>query len=245
MRKLQRRANDYKIVFKRQIKTGPPLSPPSDGAALPQRMGPLSFYEKECELGMFDKGPSPDGFTGQPLGGGDILPGPCLKLNDLRQGLGNTVSAYVVTGYCECEFFDDDSCQIGLFSAFNRADFLLRTNGPDDNKIESVRCKKTDHIDEFNSGSKLVAEWNFEIKKDQLYTDCIPVSGVFPIRYYKINGVTCDFYGGEGCTDFKFTAGHGGKYDKKYATNSADPMYLRSFKCYPPYGIAWSPRDDL
>ncbi|KAK6504194.1 hypothetical protein TWF506_002400 [Arthrobotrys conoides] len=257
---LPKQANDYGVIYKRPIRVSPPLSTGSDKPALPEPMGPLAFYQKECELGMFDTLPGSNGWLGQPLGERDFQPGACLKIDDLRQGLGNKISAYAVTGYCECEFFDDDSCHIGLFSAFNRADLSLRSNGPHDNMIESVRCKKTDHIDNFvsgsiyfqggsvrgpyNSGEKaFTTELNLEIKKEQLYTDCIPISGGFPIRYYRINGVTCDFFGGASCTDFKFTAGHGGKADKKYPTNS--PEYLKSFKCYPPYGIMWYPRDDL
>ncbi|EGX49245.1 hypothetical protein AOL_s00078g278 [Orbilia oligospora ATCC 24927] len=258
--KLQKRANDYKVVWERQKKIGPPLSPTSDQATLPKNMGPLNFYQKECEVGMFDNGPGDDfGWSGQPLSGGHFQEGTCLKVNDLKPGLGNKISAYVVTGYCECEFFDDSDCQTGLFSAFNRADSSLKSNGPHDNMIESIRCKKRDHIDDFvsgsihfeggevrgayNRGSKVsVREWNFEVRKEQLYTDCVPVPDVFPIRYYKINGVTCDFFERAGCTNLQFTAGHAGKVDKKYSTEA--PKYLRSFKCYPPYGVMWDPRDD-
>ncbi|TGJ66908.1 hypothetical protein EYR41_008498 [Orbilia oligospora] len=183
--KLQKRANDYKVVWERQKKVGPPLSPTSDQATLPKNLGPLNFYQKECEVGMFDNGPGDDfGWSGQPLSGGHFQEGACLKVNDLKPGLGNKISAYIVTGYCECEFFDDSDCQTGLFSAFNRADSSLKSNGPHDNMIESFRC----------------------------------------------------------CTDLQFTAGHAGKVDKKYTTEA--PKYLRSFKCYPPYGVMWDPRDD-
>ncbi|KAK6342870.1 hypothetical protein TWF718_008251 [Orbilia javanica] len=247
----------YSIVWQREIKTAPPLSPPTSEIALPERVEPLKFYQKECELGMCDNSGGPGCWSGRPFSGG-VYPGSCLKVDDLQPSLGNKISAYVVAGYCECEFFDDSNCQTGLFTAFNREDLSLKSNGPHDNIIESVRCRRTDHIDEFVSGKIQfymnkprgiynagggdgVSEWSFEVKREHLYTDCIPAALGRLVASYKINGVTCDFFGDEGCTDFKFTAGHGGKYEKKFKS----AMGLRSFKCYPPYGIMWNPRDDI
>ncbi|KAK6532938.1 hypothetical protein TWF281_007109 [Arthrobotrys megalospora] len=263
---LQRRENEsendgnHKTVWDRPIRVAPGITPTLGG--VPERVNVLDNYQKECELGMFDYliAPGPGSWSGFPFRGEGAQPGACFKIENLQRGLGNKISAFVVTGYCECEFFDDDSCKSGLFSGFNRKDDSLWTNGPHNNMIESVRCKPTDHIDDFVSGSlrfeggTIRGPWNggsvvrspsldFQITKDQLYKDCIPLPGDFPIASYKTNGVTCDFFKGGGCiqSDYAFTAGHGGKYRKVFHTY----QYLKSFKCYPPYGIMWDPRDDI
>ncbi|KAF3151012.1 hypothetical protein TWF594_008228 [Orbilia oligospora] len=69
----------------------------------------------------------------------------CQNFKDLHKSLPNQVSSYSVTGYCECEFFDDENCQNTKFRAFNRADDTLKEHGNND-LLESYKCWKEMHI---------------------------------------------------------------------------------------------------
>ncbi|KAK6505578.1 hypothetical protein TWF481_007471 [Arthrobotrys musiformis] len=208
------------------------------------------------------------GWYMSPLYGANGLDGACFKTSDQWEGLDTGIIGFLVTGYCECEFFGDTECQNSLFSAFNRQDLSLKNNGPHDRLTRSVRCKSTDHIDQFVSGSIYLSggtteipnpgkgditwgiEFQTKITRDQLYVDCIPLPKTFVIKYLSINGVTCEFFKEKHCQDRRFRAGHGGKYENKYGNlkrtvTSSGLNYVNSIKCYPPYGIMWKPRDDL
>ncbi|KAK6504267.1 hypothetical protein TWF506_002469 [Arthrobotrys conoides] len=69
----------------------------------------------------------------------------CQNFKPLNKMLPNRVSSYQVTGYCECEFFDNENCEDGKFSAFNRADDSLKLHGNND-LLESYRCWKEMHL---------------------------------------------------------------------------------------------------
>ncbi|KAK6338255.1 hypothetical protein TWF730_002323 [Orbilia blumenaviensis] len=256
---LQKRTqtHDHNATWDVQLKASASKSPQKAGG-IPKRLGGLDAYQKECQLGISDAGLNY--WAGLPFVGEGVQPGQCFKVDGLQKGLANKVSLFIVAGYCECEFFDDDSCQIGLFSAFNRADFSLKNNGPHNNMIESIRCKPTDHINDFQSGSVQIrlgevrgaynsgkkpdaSEVDYKLEREQLYS-CFPITVAFAMRSYKINGVTCDFFLEQNCTEYIFTAGNAGRYEKKYRLGQSPPN-LKGFKCYPPYGLVDGPRDDL
>ncbi|KAF3197549.1 hypothetical protein TWF679_003116 [Orbilia oligospora] len=143
----------------------PPGSTATDGSA------DLTFYGAECKMGLYEGsfrnqgGPVDTGpgarWEGYPLGSRFIGPEPlvfpdnkCVNIRDLHPALPNQISAYIVTGYCECRFYDHEGCPNepgqGGFSAYNREDAALWNNGPDDNTLESFSCWKTNHFGDFN-----------------------------------------------------------------------------------------------
>ncbi|RVD82712.1 uncharacterized protein DFL_007127 [Arthrobotrys flagrans] len=151
----------------------PPGSTASDGS------GDVVFYGEECTMGIYEgtfrnkNGPVDTGpgarWEGYPLGtrftGPDhsVFPdNKCVNIRDLHPALPNQVSSYVVTGYCECRFYDHENCPNepgeGGFSAYNREDASLWRNGPDDDTLESFACWYTKHFNEFEFCSIKFAE---------------------------------------------------------------------------------------
>ncbi|KAK6342858.1 hypothetical protein TWF718_008240 [Orbilia javanica] len=153
-------------LVSRQTMTEVPLPP---GSTASDGSGDLVFYGPECRLGIYEggfrnrDGPIDTGpgarWEGRPLGtiyGDERLVFPenkCVNIKDLHPALPNQVSAYTLTGYCECRFYDHEGCPNepgeGGFTAYNREDAALWNNGPDDNTLESFSCRTTNHFEEF------------------------------------------------------------------------------------------------
>ncbi|KAF3928096.1 hypothetical protein AA313_de0203092 [Arthrobotrys entomopaga] len=125
----------------------------------------MDYLTAQCQMGMWDHG-----FDNKLIDGGrnthsngdddghyqgyfieEYGANTCVDLKTLHPNLPNTVSSYRVTGYCECDFYDNPGCQDFRFSAFNREDEDLGRNGPDNDNLESVRCRKTNHADQFQT----------------------------------------------------------------------------------------------
>ncbi|KAK6343949.1 hypothetical protein TWF696_007602 [Orbilia brochopaga] len=96
----------------------------------------------DCRVGLWAFGNynSDDGFRGGPSGFEDKPPtdGSCQFVNT---EYANNIESFKVGGDCDCTFYDDDKCQVGLFSAHRRWDGSLKNNGGNDNKIESYSCR--------------------------------------------------------------------------------------------------------
>ncbi|KAK6344647.1 hypothetical protein TWF718_006605 [Orbilia javanica] len=77
------------------------------------------------------------------------LSGQCNNLKDINDRLPQQLSSYVVTGYCECQFFADEDChpESFRFAAYNREDGALWKNGKDDNTIQSIKCRYAESWD--------------------------------------------------------------------------------------------------
>ncbi|KAK6504183.1 hypothetical protein TWF506_002390 [Arthrobotrys conoides] len=139
----------------------------------------LTFYGAECKMGLYEgtfrnrDGPIDTGpgarWEGFPLGtrsmGPEALVFPdhkCVNIRDLHPALPNQISAFILTGHCECRFFDHEGCPNepgeGGFSAYNREDATLWSNGPDNDRLESFSCWKTNHFEDFSSCSIRFAE---------------------------------------------------------------------------------------
>ncbi|KAK6342885.1 hypothetical protein TWF718_008265 [Orbilia javanica] len=215
-------------------------------------MGPTDRKFKDILIGYW--GARPASYTAcYPFGIKE--PGACINL-----GFPDQASSFVVTGYCECEFFDHDNCEGGLFKAFNRADGSLKTNGPDNDRINSVRCVPTKQLDRWQGGQvKFYAAGKYG--RDMVIDEILPTmpewnalggfSGcrVMPpeveaaggVHKVKINGVSCMFFDNWGCKHpAMFWEGSMGRVER----NSGLDGQVRSYRCFAPWGIGYHRRDD-
>ncbi|EPS36775.1 hypothetical protein H072_9591 [Dactylellina haptotyla CBS 200.50] len=132
----------------------------------------LVYKGESCKLGLWQHGTRDSkgaAWEGYPLGKGVKDGGPeprdptlnnrCFNLKDLHENLPGQLSSFMLTGWCECEFFDQENCpqEATRFSAFNREDAALWTkskeHGQDDNRIRSIKCWYTQRQDLFQWGS--------------------------------------------------------------------------------------------
>ncbi|KAK6505591.1 hypothetical protein TWF481_007483 [Arthrobotrys musiformis] len=247
-----------------------PFPPPGDPG-----YGNIAFTGPECKLGMWTMGinneraPS-DRATwdllrhSTPLAESSVCypfgvraPGDCYTLSGTFK---NKISSYVVTGYCECEFFDDDDCQGSLFKAFNRADASLKTNGPHNDRINSVRCVETKQQDQWQGGQvKFYAAGKHG--RDMVIDEILPTmpewnqlggfSGcrVMPpeveaaggVQKVKINGVSCMFFDNYECRHpAMFWEGSMGRVERSSGLDGK----VKSYRCFVPWGIGYHRRDD-
>ncbi|EPS39817.1 hypothetical protein H072_6243 [Dactylellina haptotyla CBS 200.50] len=113
--------------------------------------GDISWYQPTCQLGLYENEiTNVEGawWEGEPLGFGAKGPDTpynmlCTNIKDLNPKLAGTLSAYRLTGYCECEFYAPENCapESTRFRAYNRQDGALGADGKqDDNDILSIKC---------------------------------------------------------------------------------------------------------
>ncbi|EPS36763.1 hypothetical protein H072_9590 [Dactylellina haptotyla CBS 200.50] len=251
------------------------------------------YNTRSCKLGLWVNGPrnrKGAGWEGYPLGYWDgegwqpgNYPDPalnraCVKLTDLHPEfiLANNptrpqLSSYLMTGYCECEFFETEDCTPpARFSVFNREDSALWKNGQDDNRILSMRCWYTDHWDLFVSGSVRFVEAELGPLVDGIRQPIIsnnhrpsilvnigrPDLGqckqfdrtgqVLPSKIV-INGCTCAFWSNPDCSHgSSFIFGTSGREKREFAPDYAfNGAEIASYRCWPPWGIAWEARSDI
>ncbi|KAK6340391.1 hypothetical protein TWF730_002150 [Orbilia blumenaviensis] len=127
--------------------------------------GTVDHLNAYCQMSLYNDGHrSGESWSGWPLSYSiddkDVfnydagLNNQCVNIFELNPRLTNAISSFVVTGWCECEFFGRLECQEPLFAAFNREDGSLwdRKSGyynPDDT-IESYRCWYTQREQDFD-----------------------------------------------------------------------------------------------
>ncbi|KAF3086460.1 hypothetical protein TWF102_011058 [Orbilia oligospora] len=235
--------------------------------------GDIAFTGPECKVGIWKRGMNNE------LGPGDMKtlkvikwvvpeapytacypfgiqePGSCINLS-----FPNDASSFIVTGYCECEFFDHDNCEGGLFKAFNRADGSLKTNGPHNDMINSYRCYETKQLDRWQGGQvKFYAGGKHG--RDMVIDEILPTmpewnalggfSGcrVMPpeveeaggVQKVKLNGVSCMFFDNWGCKHpAMFWEGSMGRIERSSGLDGK----VRSYRCFAPWGIGYHRRDD-
>ncbi|KAF3919694.1 hypothetical protein ABW20_dc0106164 [Dactylellina cionopaga] len=176
----------------------------------------------------------------------------------------NSISAFRVSGYCECEFFDSQNCENSLFKAFNRVDSDLASHGPHNDRIESIMCRWEKHPEYFNY-CRLDFEdedKNKHWKHDVLFggTDAFDTqTGYSPCRNLRtydgnvadpnpvklkiieVHGCTCSFYTSDNCSgDEIFWAGNAGSVKREEKNNND----VRSYRCFLPWGIRKGDRSD-
>ncbi|KAK6532862.1 hypothetical protein TWF281_007035 [Arthrobotrys megalospora] len=128
----------------------------------------LKYNSRTCYLGFSTKSrrltTNPNGvWEGYPIGSyltGDPLPNNrCYSVESLGSTFVKSISQFALSGYCECRFFEDTECQIGLLEAFN-------TYQPDlsnprwendgakrsyDDTFGSFSCRWANRLDSFES----------------------------------------------------------------------------------------------
>ncbi|KAK6540982.1 hypothetical protein TWF694_008363 [Orbilia ellipsospora] len=231
----------------------------------------INYLTAQCQMGLWDHGfdnklgphdwithsdPSQDGhYQGYIID--DVGEDTCVDLKVLFPTLPNTVSSYRVTGYCECDFFDDPGCNNFRFSAFNREDNSLNTNGPDNDNLESVRCRTTNHAEQvqncalnfFANSNHIIIHDLIDAKNPEDWSAAAGISGcrVFPpgtplISNMRIEGCTCIFYDDVDCRGNQILwVGNGGVTDQYDVLEDAK---LKSYRCWAPWGIIYTARTD-
>ncbi|KAK6540901.1 hypothetical protein TWF694_008285 [Orbilia ellipsospora] len=178
----------------------------------------------------------------------------CVSMKGRNSGLDHTVSSYVVTGWCECEFYDSDDCSTGSrFTAYNRADGDLAHNGNDNDSLGSFKCWYTNHRDQFDNCTVAIfsgreglgvnlKQYLFNPDPTNGGTPCLTFGADCPVIKYKINGCNCMFYPTRDCTGpSAFQGGNAGK-----TIQNVKRTKISSYRCLLPYGIDWNPqRDDI
>ncbi|KAJ6257701.1 hypothetical protein Dda_7489 [Drechslerella dactyloides] len=254
------------------IKRGdtPPLVPPGSNTADPATF--ISFYEPACSLGLWSERLRNDDmrkygwkqdaqWEGHPFGD-NFPPDQCVNVKDLQSNLDNSITAYRVTGYCECTFFDKQDCDGPLFAAFNREDGALDKNGPDNDRISSFKCSPRNGYDVFQEGQVKLSYYggtgldvnitknDIALWKEEPYGELVGISHTvcynmpegFKLSTYWLRGVTCRFYKSSGCPreDMTSQVGNAGvqgwrRYLERLSlTRSFEP---KSFRCFLPFGI--------
>ncbi|EPS38559.1 hypothetical protein H072_7659 [Dactylellina haptotyla CBS 200.50] len=239
---------------------------------------------RQCFMGLYDymdRDPNiSENWEGQPLGTNaaekEFYNNRCMNTHCLTikvagcDLLSNSITSFIVTGWCECEFFDNPNCDGHLFSAYNREDGAIFKHGDDDNRIESFRCWETNYLDKFipcrvmfSNGGEQYSYLNVDdgvmdtpfvdviIRKGDLepnggVTDCRKIEpGEIKLRSYKINGCSCEWFRGDKCEgDPIYGAGSSGM-EKLFEVGAGWGEAVGSYKCYTPYGIPWVARDDM
>ncbi|KAK6529101.1 hypothetical protein TWF694_004318 [Orbilia ellipsospora] len=172
----------------------------------------------------------------------------CVNVKDLGpkgSSLVNSISSFVVTGYCICEFFDNENCEGFLFDAQNRQDSNLngRPGSPND-RIESFRCRYDDGVAVFGGGSAgLDPRGNGGATTPPGISVTIPANTIgscvqLPLDFdlgtvNVVVDMTCEFYLDDQCVHEAFSYGHKGRTTAGGYTNWQDVL---SYKCVPPYG---------
>ncbi|KAK6336002.1 hypothetical protein TWF730_003376 [Orbilia blumenaviensis] len=242
-----------------------------DGAGL----GWMAFTGPECKVGMWERG------LNNELGRWE-LPDELLKANkpasaewyacypfhmqgsgdcyNLNTGLAGEVSSFIVTGYCECEFFGEKDCNNGLFGAFNRADGSLKTNGKHNDYIQSIRCVDSKQLDRWKGGhlsflgagkSDHVMVQDAIMPEDEGWNKVGGFSGcrVMPpevqdaggVHKVKINGISCMFFDNYECKHPAiFWEGSMGRVTRSTGLDGN----VKSYRCFAPWGIGYHKRDD-
>lgn len=186
-----------------------------------------------------------------------VKSGECFTLKD---DITNQGSSFTLTGYCECEFFDDNNCEVGLFKAFNRADHSLKTNGPHNDMISSVKCYETKQLERFEMGTLVFYGRNGRAIARDAIDPKMPgwnaLGGFSGCRVFapeveaaggpwkvKINGVSCMFFDNYDCQQpAMFWEGSAGLAERDNAPGLDGK--IKSYRCFVPWGIGFRKRDD-
>ncbi|KAK6532921.1 hypothetical protein TWF281_007093 [Arthrobotrys megalospora] len=254
--------------------TEPPgINPNGEGG----ESGWMAFTGPECKIGIWTNGINNERSPGDRVTGNVLdlfLPAParpyqaCFPFRQRPSGecfnvddnLKNQVSSFIVTGYCECEFFDDDNCQNTMFSAFNRADASLKTNGPHNDRVNSMKCWESKQLERFQMGTLTFyrpGKHGREIARDTIdpaapeWNDVGGFSGCRVLapeieanggpHKVKINGVSCMFFDNYECRQpAMFWEGSAGL---AFRDSKLDGK-VKSYRCFAPWGIGYRGRDD-
>ncbi|KAF3192839.1 hypothetical protein TWF225_011629 [Orbilia oligospora] len=277
------------ILFLLLLASTPTTALPASGPDPPVQARPpggsVDHLNAYCQMSLWQHGPGQGAsWTGWPLSSspGSIsgfnfdanLNNQCVNLFELNpSGLAGELSSYIVTGWCECEFFARVECLHSLFSAYNRRDDTLWERKPDvDNMVQSYRCWYTQREQDFDwctvswqgvkpdsfkmiDGRKQVVwekgpRWQDVIEKKEI-GKCQSLPGRNKeewqaISSVVINGCTCNLYSDEGCQgDGLGSFGNAGSVIVK---DSFSPLFfeqgIRSYMCFHPVGIPQAARTD-
>ncbi|KAK6540902.1 hypothetical protein TWF694_008286 [Orbilia ellipsospora] len=247
------------------------------GGAVDQGTNNLSHGGNVCEMGLYqdlDFGNSQHSWQGYPLGPSfdswQKYSGLCISMNDLWAPLAQVVNSYIVTGWCDCTFFSDFSCQNNIFSVYNRQDSDLPKDGPNANQIASYQCTFTNHLERFsygeiwlsNDGDRSVylsdgvpndapQQITTGIHQSDLIgtdrngvTSCNVINTPFFLVQYKVIGVTCEVFKSNDCNgnSLLLTLGNAGYTEEDaYVYPSNQPLArIGSYRCWAPFGIKWN-----
>ncbi|KAK6344957.1 hypothetical protein TWF718_006906 [Orbilia javanica] len=261
-----------------------PASGPDPPVQARPPSGTVNHLDAYCQMSLWQHSPGkgaswsgwPLSFSVNPKDGFNIdenLNNQCVNLFELNpSGLAGELSSYVVTGWCECEFFARVECLESLFSAYNRRDDSLWDRNNVDNRIQSYRCWYTQHENEFDwcsvtwqgvepdsfkmiGGRKQVIWERGPRWQDVIDKTRVGVCRSIPHRDREewqaissvvINGCTCNFYSEEGCQGRGL--GSFGNAGNTIVKDSFSPLFfergIRSYRCFHPVGIADIPRTD-
>ncbi|KAF3917224.1 hypothetical protein ABW20_dc0109341 [Dactylellina cionopaga] len=257
-------------------------------AILPPASTPLlSFYNYTCQLGLYQngmrnsKGARWEGYplgdpTGNPMGyllgypdhGFQIDPllnNHCVNLKDLNPNLPGQLSSFQLTGWCECEFFENEDClpESTRFSAYNRGDGSLWEHGPDDNRIRSYKCWYTKHRKLFKDCMvRVTASNDLHTGPDKrrkmpdyhaLRMDAgklekcnaVHTRDGFDAEELVISGCSCNLYETDNCEISIEMRGDSGDTRIDLQAGKYRDRPFKSYMCFYPFGMETSPRGTL
>ncbi|KAF3928207.1 hypothetical protein AA313_de0206595 [Arthrobotrys entomopaga] len=119
---------------KRELDIDPTEKKP--GGIGDQTVGSLHHDSSICEMALFERtgldfNNNGRNWEGRPLGPKNSqYDKQCISMDDLYSPLTRAINSYIVTGWCDCSFYNDTTCEDSnfLFNAYNRQDGDLYTS---------------------------------------------------------------------------------------------------------------------